>query len=91
MSEFLEKLDERIATLKTIVTTKEKELLSAPEGVLHVSKTENRIQYYLKQETLEKKKRYLKNSEELVVKKLCQKDYDQKVLQAAQKELCQLE
>lgn len=90
MSEFLEKLDERIATLKKIVATKEKELLSAPEGALHVSKTGNRIQYYLKQESLEKKKRYLKNSEEQVIKKLCQKDYDQKVLQAAQKELYQL-
>lgn len=91
MSDFLEKLDERMAELKKIIKMKESELTHAPEGALHVSKTGNRIQYYLKQESLEKKKRYLKNSEEQVVRKLCQKDYDQKVLRAAQKELYQLE
>ncbi len=91
MSEFLKSLDERIYLLKNVICTKEIELLSAPEGALHISESANRVQYYLKTDEGEKRKRYLKNREEKLVQELCQKDYDKKVLQSAKKELYQLE
>lgn len=49
------------------------------------------MQFYYKKDAKDSQRRYLKNNEKSTVERLCQKDYDQKVLEAAKKELHQLE
>lgn len=90
MNRVLENMNRRIEELMQIIQEKEIELSKAPEGVLNIAKAGNRVQYYYKKEPSDTKRRYLKNSEKQVVKALCQKDYDQKLLLSAKKELDQL-
>lgn len=90
MPRITEVIDERIIELQKIIDKKTNELRTAPKGSLHVSESRSRVQFYLKDNSLPKKKRYLKNSEKQMVQSLCQKDYDYKVLQVAQNELQQL-
>lgn len=70
--------------LKGYIRDRQKALKSAPDGSLRVSHGKKRIQYY-QYSGSGKSQRYLNNSEQ--VKKLAQKDYDRKVLRAAEKEL----
>jgi hypothetical protein len=58
---------------------------------VNIHKAGGRVQYYYKKSSDDKVRRYLKESEKKLVKKLCQKDYDQRVLASAQKELKLLE
>ena len=88
MHHIKEQLEERIYNLKQIINKKENELSGVPEGSIHICQSGSRTQFYLKQEG---KRRYLKESENKLVKKLFQKDYDQKILLAAKKELKELE
>lgn len=90
MNDFKEKLEQRIVQLKQVIGMKEEELACAPEGMLNVAKSGSRIQYYYKNNSGDIKT-YLKCSEQSRIKALCQKDYDQKVLSIARKELNQLE
>lgn len=85
---FLEELKQRIRQLKQIISEKEKALIGVPDGTIHIFHSDSRTQYYLNNSG---KRKYIKESEKETVEKLCQKDYDQKVLLAAQKELKQLE
>lgn len=87
MHHIKEELDDRIYNLKQIINKKEKELSGVPEGSIHICKSGNRTQLYL---NLEGKRRYLKETETKLVRKLFQKDYDQRVLLAAKKELKEL-
>lgn len=86
-----EEITRRIEMLQEIIRTKEAELSGAPEGVLNVAATNSRIQYLYKDNSSSKHRKYLKKEENPLVVALCQKDYDEKVLQAAKKELKSLE
>lgn len=91
MNPFLTNVDQRIAELKQIIAEKEGALSEAQEGVINVARSGERIQYYYKRNPVDSQRSYLKTAQLPLVKALCQKDYDQKVLQAAQKELKLLE
>lgn len=82
---------ERTAQLKQVIQQKSEALLRAPEGRLHIARTENRVQYYCKTDTGRIRRKYIKNSDQKVIEALCQKDYDQKVLVAAKNELAHIE
>lgn len=91
MERFIEKVSQRMMELKEIIQIKEKELENAPEGLVNVAKIGNRVQFYFKRSPDDSAKKYLKNKDKPFVKQLCQKDYDQKVLSVASKELKELE
>ncbi len=78
----------RIEYLKDLIKEKELALKKAPKGSVHVSVIGNKVRYYHK---TEKGRKYIKKKEEHKIQILCQKDYDKKVFQCAQKELVQLE
>ena len=88
MREFLEELDKRIYKLRQTIIEKEKKLKKVPGGTIHISGTGEKVQFYLSDNG---KRKYLRDKELPLVQKLFQKDYDQKVLKSAQKELKQLE
>ena len=91
MRELYKKLNERSHVLKQVIKEKEESLKHVPEGVLNVFAAEGRVQYYYKDSADSGKRHYIKVGDRELVQKLCQKEYDQKVLKSAQKELLQLE
>ena len=91
MNHLYENLEDRMCKLKKIIKEKEKSLRKAPQGIVNVHSSRGRVQYYYKENSSDKVRRYLKENEKLLVKDLCQKDYDEKVLDTAQKELKILE
>ncbi len=91
MNHLYENLEDRMYKLKKIIKEKEKSLRKAPQGIVNVHSSKGRVQYYYKENSSDKVRRYLKENEKLLVKDLCQKDYDEKVLDTAQKELKILE
>ena len=91
MNTFAEKIEQRITKLNEIILEKETALKNAPKGLLNVCKANGRAQYYYKENSKDTVKKYLRDSEKNKVAALCQKDYDEKVLLAAKKELKQLD
>lgn len=91
MQECIEKMRDRKLFLKKLIAAKQKALKYAPEGILNVVSSGTRAQYYFKNTTAEKSKKYMNKSQMPLVRKLCQKEYDQKVLSLAEKELKQIE
>lgn len=83
-----EEVEERMYQLNRIIKEKQDAIAKAPDGTIHVSSADNRTQYYLHNNN---KRTYLKESEIDKVKILCQKDYDLKILKAAERELKELE
>ena len=80
-------LNNRIAFLKKLLQQKEKQLQKAPQGLLNVARSGNRIQYYFKNSPKDKKRKYIKKSHQTLIRGLCQKDYDERILDTAQHEL----
>ena len=80
------KIEERIRLLETIMKGKLLDIEKAPEGILNIARSGNRVQYYYKKESKDKTRKYLKIDQKSLVKALCQKDYDEKVLKNAEKE-----
>lgn len=80
-------IDERIVFLQGLVQKKRKEIRKAPKGLLNVARNGNRIQYYFKNSSKDKTRKYLKKTQNSLIKALCQKDYDERVVDAAEKEL----
>ena len=78
---------ERIAFLQDLVEVKEKELQRAPKGLLNIARKGNRVQYYFKMTSKDKERKYLKKKQSSLIKALCQKDYDERVVESAKKEL----
>ena len=91
MKEFVALTEERIVKLQEIIKKEEAALSNVPEGIVNVAKTGNRTQFYYKRTSSDRQRKYLKNSEKQLITKLCQKEYDQKVLTAAREELTQLQ
>lgn len=83
-------IDERIVFLQGLVQKKKREIEKAPKGILNVARRGNRIQYYFKSSSNEKVRKYLKKSQGALIKALCQKDYDKRVVEAAERELIHL-
>lgn len=85
-----EKIDERIVVLERILKEKSKDLDKAPEGIVNFAHSGNRVQYYYKNNSKDNKRRYIKKKDVSLVSKLCQKDYDEKVIEIAEKEYMRL-
>ena len=83
-------LEERRKYLLDVKEGKEKALLKVPEGDLRICCSDNRVRYYHTEKN-RKQDIYLKKQELQLVRKLAQKDYDQKVLRAVEKELLGIE
>ena len=91
MKELLDLTEQRIVNLKQIIEEKKNALVNAPEGIINIAKSGSRTQYYMKKNSKDTKRKYMKKSEMPIVEKICQKEYDQQVLAVAEKELSQLE
>ena len=91
MHKLYDKIENRINELKKVVQQKQKQLENVHPGILNVHSSGNKACFYYKESSDTRTRKYLKNSEQDLIRELCQKDYDQKVLAAAQKELNQLE
>ena len=91
MNRVVEIVNERIEDLQEIIQIKEKEIRTAPKGIVNIVQSGNRTQYYYKNNSSDTNKRYLKVSEKGLVRDLCQKDYNEKVLAAAKAEYAMLQ
>lgn len=80
-------LKEREKYLCELKSEKEKELKTAPEGLLRVCNSRNRIQYYHRTDPKDFNGVYIKEKNIHLAQRLAQKDYDQKILRAIEKEL----
>lgn len=66
---------------------KEKALKTAPQGSLRICRNGERVQYYWRTDPKDFNGNYIRNEDQEFVRKLAQKDYDQKVLKAVEAEL----
>ena len=87
MNEIRELLAARKAELCKIQKNKEQALKTAPKGSLRISGHGDKMQYYHRCDPQNNNGIYLKEKEIRIAKALAQKDYDQKVLQAVEKEM----
>ena len=85
---FSQELDKRISFLREITARKKQELQCKPQGTLIVNSCRGKPQYYLRENG---KRTYLRENQQQMVRELCQKSYDQKILAAAGEELEELE
>ena len=83
----LKEIENRIQTLERLKDKKEKSLSQAPKGSLKISKSKNRIQYYNRFPKDHDKGIYLGKDKSELIKKLAQKDYDQRIVKAADSEI----
>ena len=84
---FLDLVKTRKKGLEELIEKKEKELRSVPSGHLRICDRKTYVEYYLRDEAKEKNGKYIPKKKIQYVKKLAQKDYDIKVLDAANNEL----
>lgn len=87
MESVMERNKKRIWELEQIIREREKSLKKAPEGRLRVSRSENREQYFHLTEKSPRKGKYLGAKDSRIRNSLAQKDYDEKVVAAAKREL----
>lgn len=87
MEQFKQLLKVREKQLLQMKKEKENALLTAPEGKLRVCSHADRTQYYQRNDPKDFNGVYLREKDLHIAQKLAQKDYDQKVLRAAEKEL----
>lgn len=76
----LDKLNERLLTIERIIKLKEKSLEGVPNGRLRISIEESNTRYYFRHEGGNTNGKYLHNPNTVLVKKLAQKTYDEKIL-----------
>ena len=69
----------RLEELKRTLKETENELNKCPRGKMHIVKTNNRVQYYLRTDAKDKSGTYLKKKDELKIRKYLQKSYDEKI------------
>lgn len=87
MKQVRELLEAREKQLLHIKKEKEKCIEKAPEGTLKVCDRGEKTQYYHKAGQLDSKNVYIREKDIGLAQKLAQKDYDKKVLRAAEKEI----
>lgn len=73
--------------MQEIQNLKEMALKRAPDGKIHVVKSKNRVQYYLRMEAKEKSGTYLPKTNPSIIQTYLQKSYDEKVLKIITKEI----
>lgn len=91
MKEIRTMLEARKKQLSSLKKEKEKALVHAPEGLLRVCCNGDRTQFYWRKDKKDKNGIYLNRRERLLVHKLAQKEYDQKVLMTVEKEINAIE
>ena len=84
-------IEKRIDELKHVIEHKTDAVLKSPKGVVNIAKGRKQAKFYYKKDASSEKRKYLPQKEESLITQLCQKDYDQKTLEAAKKELHLLE
>ena len=87
MEQIKNMLESRKKYLQKVKKNKEKALLIAPEGSLRICNHGNRTQYYLRENPKDFNGIYIREKDVRIAQSLAQKDYNQKVLRAAEKEL----
>ena len=87
MEEIKIMLEERETYLQLLKEEKEKMLKGAPEGYLRVCQSRNKIQYYERTNPKDFSGTYINDVNMKIAYQLAQKDYDQKILRAIEKEL----
>lgn len=80
-------LTERLHKLEKLKRSKEAALKRAPEGKLRINNTKSGPQYYYRKHGNEKTGIYLPKKEIVLVRRLGQKDYDQRTLKSIQDEI----
>lgn len=80
MGEIKQVIAEELIEIEKIINIAEQDLKKAPIGTLRISKDKNREQYYWRTDPKDPKGKYIKKSEEKLIKDLAQKEYAQKVL-----------
>ena len=82
-----EELQQRKINLEAIIRNKESELKSAPSEHLRICDRKTFVEYYVRRNPQEKNGKYISKEKMDYVKSLAQKDYNQKVLNMAKREL----
>ena len=83
----LNNLISRKEYLQNLILQKNEALTAAPEGTLRVSLEKGRYRYYRYNGSVSKKGQYLGEKRTDVAAALAQKDYDQRIIKAGEKEL----
>ena len=87
MEQIRKLLEERKEYLLRLKSEKEKSLRTAPEGMLRVCSSRNRVQYYQRTDPKDFNGIYIKEKDAWLARGLAQKDYDQKILKVIENEL----
>ena len=82
-----DELKERRDYLETLIRDRRKKLQKAPEGKLRISRSNGYIQYYWRKTPGERGGRYLRKGEKKLVQELAEKEYDEHLIQSAEREL----
>lgn len=80
-------METRLKNLFQIKHEKEKALSKTPEGTLRVCRRGSRVQYYHRNDPKDFNGTYIRGKDIKLAQRLAQKDYDQKVLCAAEQEI----
>jgi len=84
-------IDDRLNQLKAIRIEKKLELEDAPDGMIHVVKSRNRVQYYHRTSPEEKSGSYIPCKEKKKIATLLQKSYNERLLKQIDREIAVLE
>ena len=76
-------LIDRLSELEQIIKQSQKFLSGAPDGMLRITQNKNTQQYYIRTNPEDFSGKYIKKSNEKLIKDLAQKDYAQRVRNAA--------
>lgn len=87
MEEVKTLLEARKKQLLQVKKQKEKALKSVPTGTLRICSSKNRTQYYHRTDPKDFNGTYIRENDFYMAKKLAQKDYDKKVLDATEQEV----
>ena len=87
MTEIRNTLEERKNYLETLEASTKARLLKAPPGMLRVSRSRGRTQYYHRMTASDRKGVYIPGAHADLAAKLAQKSYDEKLLRTLQKEI----
>ncbi len=80
-------MEKRIASLEKIVEAKTKSLEAAPEGRLRTSNHRGKTQYFHRRKPNDRNGIYLQEEKTNLAAALAQKDYDERILNAAENEI----
>ena len=83
----LKNMEARADYLENLIKQKEAAIKDAPNGSIRISNKQGKYQYYLLGKECGRLGKYIKASDVELALRLIQKDYDEKVLRAAKKEL----